>query len=31
VVRLPAEGSGRLCTPVDLRGERVATIIHDAD
>jgi hypothetical protein len=30
VVTLPAEGSGRLCTPVNLRGERVAAIIHDA-
>jgi signal transduction histidine kinase len=28
-VELPAEGAGRLCTPVESGGERVAAIIHD--
>jgi signal transduction histidine kinase len=28
-VELPAEGSGRIVTPVESRGERVAAIIHD--
>jgi signal transduction histidine kinase len=29
-VELPPASSGRLCTPVDSAGERVAAIIHDA-
>jgi signal transduction histidine kinase len=29
-VEIPAEGSDRMCTPVESRGERVAAIIHDA-
>ena len=29
-VRLPAEGSGRIFTPVESNGERVAAIVHDA-
>jgi signal transduction histidine kinase len=28
-VELPVEGSGRICTPVDSSGERVAAILHD--
>jgi signal transduction histidine kinase len=29
-VEIPADGSGRMCTPVESRGKRVAAIIHDA-
>ena len=29
-VEIPADGSNRMCTPVESRGERVAAIIHDA-
>ena len=29
-VELPVEGSGRVCTPVESNGERVAAILHDA-
>ncbi len=28
--RLPAPGSGRVCTPVEHAGERVAMLVHDA-